>query len=670
MTPIKSPEKVLKTTKISLSDKQTETLKAVCDTIIPSIIKNDSSAAFWELKASDLAISERVQEAIALQNREDQQEFRLLLNIFANPLVGFLTVGIWQPFYLLPFAKREIWLQKWVNSPIPPLRKGFKAIKKLTCFLFYSDTTRYDPNPVWQYLSYPGPLSTPPAKSKNIFPLHFSEKASISCDVVIIGSGAGGGVVARELAEAGKDIIVVEKGGYYNEADFNQKEADMISQLYEKSGALSNTQGSMAVFAGSCLGGGTVVNWAGTIRTPDYILEEWAKENQAPEFLSKAYQDSLDIAEKNIFTNTNTVAVNSQNNKLKTGSEKLGHEYKHIPQNIVARQGSDQHRIGYSCFGDQHSEKQSTLVNQLEIARDKGCRFLVSTEVEKVLIKNGKAIGIKAWQIQSDGSKTEVTVYAKKVVVAAGAIHSPAILMRSGLQHSQIGNNLYLHPVMGVNGLYKEPINSWWGGMMTITNNEFTNLDGPYGFKIETPPTHTGLIGLSLPWSSAVQHKQMMLQARNMANFIVLTRDKYTGGIKLDSQNNPVIDYKLHPYDLKHLLKGVKEGIKIHLAAGAEKAFILHNKLTELHSNNDAAIDKAINNLKWKENYFNLFSAHQMGTCRIGGNKKLHPVSPEGETYEVKGLYVMDASAFPKSSGANPMLSVEGLAHYLAQGIK
>jgi choline dehydrogenase-like flavoprotein len=162
----------------------------------------------------------------------------------------------------------------------------------------------------------------------------------------------------------------------------------------------------------------------------------------------------------------------------------------------------------------------------------------------------------------------------------------------------------------------------------------------------------------------------MMLQAKNMANFIILTRDKHTGSIALDSQQKPVVHYKLHPYDRKHLLKGLKEGIKLHLAAGAEKGLILHNQLTEVKTDDDATLESAIQSLNWKENYFNLFSAHQMGTCRIGGNKKLHPVSPEGETYEVKGLYVTDCSAFPKSSGANPMLSVEGLAHYLAQGLK
>jgi choline dehydrogenase-like flavoprotein len=607
---------------------------------------------------------------MALQSPEDQAEFKMLLQLLGNPAAGFLFTGIWQSFQAMPFNKRESYLKKLANSPIMSLRKGFNAVKKLTCFIFYTDTETQYPNPTWEAIGYHGPLTKAPDKPKTIYPMSFSSPAQVSCDVVIIGSGAGGGVVARELAEAGKDIIVIEKGAYLNEADFDQKEGDMISRLYERSGALSNTTGSMAVFAGSCLGGGTVINWAGTIRTPDYILDEWAKENEAPCFLTADYQKSLDAAEKNIFTNNKAVTHNIQNQKLKTGSEKLGHINKYIPQNIKVDTTVDARAHGYSCFGDQHSLKQSTLVNHLELAKQNGARFMVGTEVEKVIVQNGIATGVEAVQTLPDGKKIKVTVHAKKVVVAAGAIHSPAILMRSGLNHAQIGKNLYLHPVISVSGMYKEAINGWWGGMMTLTNNQFTNLDGPYGFKIETPPVHPGLIGLSLPWESAKQHKEMMLKAKNMANFIVLARDKYTGSIELDSQNKASINYKLHPYDRNHLLKGLKEGIKLHLAAGAEKALILHNRLTEVKTANDSELDKIIQGLKWKENYFNLFSAHQMGTCRIGGNKKLHPVSPEGETYEVKNLYVADASAFPKSSGANPMLSVEGLAHYLAQGIK
>ena len=658
------------TMKLELNSKQIQTLKSVCDTLIPSLSHKDKNEAYWKIKASDLVIHEKLREVLALQNKKDQEEFILLLKIFDLPLVGFLISGKWSQFEKLDFNSREKWLNNLSNSPIPSFRKGFQALKKLTCFLFYTDTSLKDPNPTWKHIGYPGPLSSPVDKPKNFYPLVFNDDASLSCDVVIVGSGAGGGVVAEELTEAGKDVIIIDKGGYFNEADFNQKESDMINQLYEKSGTLTNKQGSMAIFAGSCLGGGTVVNWAGTIRTPDYILEEWAKEHKAPCFLSNEFKNSLDQAEKNIFTNTNQVAVNPQNSKLKNGSEKLNYLYKSIPQNIVIDKNEDQRLVGYSCFGDQHGFKQSTLNNHLKDAHKKACRFLVNTEIENVIIKNGKATGVYGWQSHPDGSKSAIKVYAKKVVIAAGTIHTPAILMRSGLQHKQIGRNLHLHPVMGVCGIYEEDINGWWGGMMTVTNDQFTNLDGNYGFKIETPPAHTGLIGSSLPWQSAKQHKEMVLQSKHMANFIILARDKFSGKITLDKENRPVIDYKLSNYDLNHLLIGIKEGVKIQLAAGAKKAYILHNQLPAFQTSDSHKIDKVINSLSWKENQYNLFSAHQMGSCRIGGDKKLHPVSPEGETYEVKDLFVMDASAFPKCSGVNPMLTIEALAHYLSQGLK
>lgn len=655
---------------IQLSARQQTALEAICDTIIPFVSAEDrEKAAFWQIKASDLQIAQRIKVAIARQSPEDQQEFKQLLNVFTSPLAGLLFTGKFKSFASLQPAGREQWLQYWASSNIGLLRKGFSALQQLTCFLFYSDTTVADPNPVWKHIGYPGPVAPPPPRQKTIAPLTIRSNQTLHCQVVVVGSGAGGGVVAGEMAKAGKDVIVVEKGGYYSESDFSQKEAEMIGATYEKSGLLSSKSGSITIFAGSCLGGGTTINWAGTLKTPDYVLQEWAEEHQNPHFLTGAYKQCLDDAAEAISANTDTVPLNRQNQILWEGSTKLGQHVKKIPQNIVAPAGANELAYGYSCFGDQYGYKQSMLNTCLRQAAARNARFLVNTEVQQVLVEGGKATGVLAVQTDSNGQKHQVKIMAEKVVVAAGSIHTPALLKRSGLQHPQIGRNLHLHPVISASGIYSEEVDCWWGGMMTVANDQFTCLDGNYGFKLETPPAHSGLIGFSLPWTSGKAHKELMLQARHLSNIIILTRDKFGGTVKTDLRGQPVVHYNIHPYDLNHLVKGLEEAIRIHQAAGANFSLVPHHTLPIIRTGDGTDLQKTINSLKWKPNMFPMFSAHQMGTCRTGGNRETHPLAPNGETWEVKNLYVADGSAFPNASGANPMLSIEAMALFTARGM-
>ncbi len=651
---------------MQLTEKQLITLQSICDTFVPKL-ENDQEKAFFARKASDLQIPEKLVELIGLQPAHEQTEFLELLDIFSNALVGLLFGSALKPFAELPLEKREKYLLKWSESLIPPLREAFTVLKKLTFFLYYAYSEPQKPNPNWETLQYEGALTLPPNKPKTIKVLDIQQDTELSCEVLIIGTGAGGGVVAGELA--GRDVMVVEKGNYYNEADFNQLEADMIGKMYEKNGILSNQDKSCSIFAGSTLGGGTVINWAGSFRTPDYILEEWAKEHDCPHFLSAEYQESFDAVEKIFGVNTEIIQDNPQNQKLRLGSAKLGHLCRQIPQNIEAEADVDYRKMGYSPLGCQYGYKKSTLITTLQKASDAGTRFLVNTEIQAVTHENGKITGAIGYYKMASGQKIKVRIRAEKVVVSAGAVHTPALLIRSGLQHSHIGQHLNLHPVVAVSGLYDEPINPWWGLMMTATNDQFTQIDGNYGFKIETPPAHTGIIGMSLAWRSGKQHKDMMLKAKHLANFIILTRDRFGGSVSVDRNGNPAIHYKLNRYDRKHLLRGIAEATKIHLAAGAKEVILPHYNLIRVKPTSKIEINSLLSLQNWSANRYAMFSAHQMASCRMGGNSKTHPIKPNGETVEIRNLYVADASAFPKCSGANPMLSVQALAHWVARGL-
>jgi choline dehydrogenase-like flavoprotein len=266
-------------------------------------------------------------------------------------------------------------------------------------------------------------------------------------------------------------------------------------------------------------------------------------------------------------------------------------------------------------------------------------------------------------------------VRAERVVVAGGAIQTPVLLLRSGLRHPHLGRHLHLHPTVAVAAHYPYPMHSWHGPSMSVVNDTFTRLGGTnFGVKLETPPTHPGLLAMVLPWRSGEQHRQVLQAADHLGSFIVLTRDRDGGRVRTDRRGAPLIDYRLSAFDKNSMLTGVRAAAEIHVAAGAHTVYLPHGTLPILRAQNGALQNPellaSLPRLPWHPNRFGLYSAHQMSTCRLGGQARTHPLRPTAETVEVRGLYVADGSAFPACSGANPMLTIMALAHYTAQGLK
>jgi choline dehydrogenase-like flavoprotein len=276
--------------------------------------------------------------------------------------------------------------------------------------------------------------------------------------------------------------------------------------------------------------------------------------------------------------------------------------------------------------------------------------------------------------VGADGRTHVVNVKCNAVVVSAGAIHSPALLVRSGLTNKNIGANLFLHPTGAVFASYDEPVNSWEGAPQTRLCDEFSNLDGKgYGFRIEASPAHPGLWALGLPWQSGEQHRFLMQQLPNLANSIVLTRDRYPGRVEVSASGQPVLHYHLHNYDAKHFMFGIEQALRIHRAAGAHYVYGPHNDCLGIDCQSNADFEKYIRQtyrLGTRPNHLGIFCAHQMSTNRIANSSSKGVITPEGETYEVKNLFVADGSALPTSTGVNPMISILATSHHLAQHIK
>jgi len=649
---------------------QKQTLALICDTLVPALApeKGDDSRLFG-LNAAQLHLADALEAGIEqITEASDRAQLQLILNLLESPLLNRIAVGKFQAFSDMSLDDRTETLRSWGNSDIAPARQFFQSIKRLALFLFYASTPDNEPNPAWSSLHYPEqPPHTGPTPYP-IKPLQITEATTLYTDVLVIGSGAGGGVVAGELSAAGKEVIVVEKGDY--KADHQLSAGEFASQsLFEKRGLLTTSDLSMSILAGSTLGGGTTINWAASLRTPEDVLYEWEHEYGFTGASGKDFQRSLDAVLKRMSVGAEDSPVNGLNAALEKGCKALGYDMTVIPRNV---KGCEE--CGFCNFGCTFGAKQGTLKIYLQDAHQRGTRILVNATVKRLLIERGTAVGAELVVQAADGAQHTVIIRSKYVVVSAGSIHTPALLMRSGLSNANIGANLHLHPVTVTYGLFDEPVIGWQGPPMTRLSRQFANLDGHgYGVRLETAPVHPGLAAATFPWQSGADHKRMMSNLYRMTNIIALTRDRYGGRITLNPQGEPVLHYKLHPSDAAHTLKGMIESLKVHIAAGAKEVSSPHNRQMLYRPDDGGNLEDFLRQVEARglhNNAYSLFSAHQMSSCRIGGNSATGALDPSGQTYEVRNLYVADGSVLPTASGVNPMVSIMAAAHFLAQRMK
>lgn len=652
-----------------LSERQMAVLSAVCDTFIPALVVEGDPDGFYGRRASDLQIPVRIREVLEYASTaQDQEQVKMLLTLLDNPLVNSLWGGVYSSILDLSLEARTALLQDWANSALPLRRKAISALRRMAGFLYYTVTDERGQNPNWAAMGYPGPNHPSHTGEKPIRPLRIEIGDTLLADVVIVGSGAGGGVLAGELSAAGLDVVVIEKGGYYAEGDFNGSELHAQQRLLERGGFLVTDDLSMLILAGKALGGGTVINWTASLRTPNIVLDEWEAEYGVTGFTGREYQASMDAVSSRLHVTEAESEANRRNQVLVRGAAAFGYAAKTIPRNVLGCKD-----CGFCCFGCPHGAKQSATRTYLQDAYTHGARLITHAEVDRVLIENGRAVGVEARARTAQGQMVNFRVRAKTVIAAAGAIHTPALLLRSGLSNTHIGRNLHLHPSSGTFGFFEEPINGWEGVMMSHYVSEFNNLDGRgYGVTLESAPGHPGLTAISFPWMDGLQHKELMSRYSHAANILIITRDQDGGRITLEANGQPRIHYQLGEVDKIHLLRGLSESMRIHHAAGAQfirSPVAKAGMFSRVHDDLEAYI-RSFEQIGLRRYDFVLGSAHQMSSCRMGGSPAKGAISPVGESYEVQGLYVADGSALPTATGVNPMLTIMSVAHRIAAHLK
>jgi len=262
----------------------------------------------------------------------------------------------------------------------------------------------------------------------------------------------------------------------------------------------------------------------------------------------------------------------------------------------------------------------------------------------------------------------ELRVRAQVVALAGGAILSPAVLLRSGVATAQAGRHLHLHPVSVTAGIYDEDLGGVWSGVpQSVLGDEFAEEDEyGYGFRIEIPQAYPGILAAAFPWWGSGAHRARVAQARHIAPFISIVRDRTEGRVRVDRDGEPIVDYSCGITERRMLTRGMIECAKIHAAAGARGVFTLHTPPLEHTGGPIEPFVAEIERRGIAPNRVSLFSAHQMSSCRIGVDPATSVADPDGQVYGVRGLYVTDASAFPNAAGVNPMLTVMALARRTA----
>lgn len=614
--------------------------------------------------------------------------FVFITNALLYRALAFPITGSWTLVTEMTLAEREALLAKWRDSPILLMRRLFKLFHSLTITMFVQAA----PEIHLKAAGYPGkelremlyenqeinqfryPMLLPPKTNGN-------ELYLPNIDVVIVGSGAGAGVTAHTLANAGHKVLVIEKGKYFHSSEFIFDDKDGPEQLYELRGTLASTSQEIFVLAGATFGGGTTVNWLACLKTPFKVRKEWYDEYGIDWAATETYDQCLDYVWRQMGASTDNIKHSFSNQTVLDGAEKLGYKVSEVAQNSG---GHPNHSCGLCHLGCKFGVKQGSANCWFLDAAHKGAQFMDQVMVEQILHRHGVALGLLCRDVRTNVSFT--IRGPKKYVAAAGSLHTPVLLQKSGFRNKHIGKNLKLHPVTTLFGDFGHDVKTepYKESIMTSVCTETDDIDGKaHGAKIETILHVPYMEAVFLPWKNSNKSRQDLLKYNNLVALLIITRDKGSGLVTYDAKKPDalVIDYSVSKFDRHALLQTVLTGSDILYIQGAKEIIPLHNWVEPFKSAKPKH-ERAITDedyQAWRKTVANYpldtygtayGSAHQMSSCRISGKGPGYGAADlKGRLFECKNVYVADASAMPTASGANPMILTMAIARKISLGI-
>ena len=612
-------------------------------------------------------------------------QLRLVLRLVQSRVVNLLFARRPVPFRDLSPRARERYLLGWGHSRIGRRRSAFQAFRKLLTFLAYADPGEDSPNPRWKAIGYRPERPPVTAHPTTIRPAALPGAAAsdaplqLEANVVIVGSGAGGCIVAHDLAAAGRSVVVLDAGPFVDEASMPATELDGFDRLYLNHGLTSTWDGSITMLAGTGIGGGTLINWMTCVRTPDDVRAEWEAGHCIDGADGSSFDADLAAIEAEL-TVRRAASMPPKDAAILRGAESLGWQ-----AGAIARNSPGCDDCGSCGFGCPRGTKQSGIRVHLARAHAAGARVVPDARVDRVLLAGGRATGVEV-TLAGDGGPRRLIVNARQVVVAAGALGTPGVLLRSGIAHPAVGRHLRVHPVPVVAGRFRDPIEMWRGTTQGARSDQFARPEhGRNGYVIESAPAHPGLVALAMPWEGTDAHAAIMDRAAHLTPFLAITRDGGEGQVTETRSGRARIDYALDDVGVATLRHALVAMAGLARAAGATEILALGTPPATFgrggfapggESRAFAAFEERLRRFDFGPNRGSIYSAHQMGTARMGADPREHACDPAGRVRQgsdrdgvVDGLYVADSSLFPTGLGVNPMITVMALARRVARTV-
>ncbi|MCP5465004.1 MAG: GMC family oxidoreductase [Deltaproteobacteria bacterium] len=490
------------------------------------------------------------------------------------------------------------------------------------------------------------------------------KSVSISADVCVVGSGAGGATVAKELREAGYQVVLIEEGGYFDTKDYRTDDTIWsTTHLYRDAGATAIVGKPSIMYAeGRCLGGSTTVNGGMCWRTPEKIMKRWQWEKRMTDFSPQKMDRYFSRAEGII--NASPIipeAINRDSQLLKLGAEKAGYEVRANLRSAKTCVGANM-----CVMGCPTGAKQSTLQSYIPLYLNNGGEVYTNCRVQRVVTKRGRAIGVDGYFVDPITKKRmhKFKVRSKVVVVSCGAVQTPALLMKSGIKSESklLGKNLITHPNAKVLAVFDEPVYAWKGVNQGFQITEFFE-EGILMAVNFAPPS---IAALALPHELPNPMQILKDEFHHMVMGAALIEDTSRGQVRVGPMGTVLPFYNLNSWDFERAVRAVSLLTEVFFKAGARKCYLPFTGMPEIQSIDE--IPKIFEkNLKPKD--IELMTVHIMGTAQMGGDPKRSVINTHGEFHGVKGLFVADASVFPTSIGVNPQLTIMALATRTAEYI-
>ncbi|XP_047093198.1 long-chain-alcohol oxidase FAO1-like [Lolium rigidum] len=715
---------------------QMEALRAMCGALIPSLQPEEEEALdgrvdppcgnkdlerFYLASGADATVPDEVAELASRCVWEGVVLVNVTLWLLCTrlgtlALCGRLCLSGEFPYVRrfadMPVERREEALKGWTRARwLIPVKIAFAIVKIICLNVFYTTVTKNSENPCWKAIGYSVPdveeqrresrteastrrsldngvvqtreldhaalLRSLADKGLAVKPTASGSHHTLECDVVIVGSGCGGGVAAAVLASAGHKVVVVEKGDYFTADDYSSVEGPSMERLYEQGGIFCTTNVTTVLYAGATVGGGSAVNWSASIRTPREVLQEWSREHELPVFAGAAYAQAMDAVCARLAVTNVCREEGFQNKVVRRGCEALG-----LPVDAVPRNSSEEHHCG-SCFlGCPTGDKRGTDTTWLVDAVQHGAVILAGCKAERFILESGggskngrskKCVGLVATCTSNNGIPTKLRIEAKVSISACGALMTPPLLRNSGLRNRHVGRNLHLHPVSMAWGYFPDTNDitgkCYEGGIITSMHRVTDRT------IIETPALGPGAFASLVPWESGRDMKERMRRYARTAHAFALVRDRAAGTVDGEGR----VHFAPSRDDTEELRKGLRRALRILVAAGAAEVGTHRSDGLRLRCKGvqekdlEAFLDEVTvprGPLQaGTDTWALLCSAHQMGSCRMGASPKDGAVDGRGESWEAEGLYVCDGSLLPTAVGVNPMITIQSLAYCLSVDI-